>query len=317
VSVEVTYSGLDGNHLPNGTANNQLGREHIDRAANDTTICSLTNNQIIPQGQPGFVAGQRDTCYGAYLRQLVTNPFVGLIREGALSTPNIQRQLLLTPTPQYGQSSQEGYLGSSRYHGLTFRAEKRFGAGGLVGGHYTYSKNMTNVETLTGWLEGGAGTPSAGYQTNDLDGEWALSSFDIRHRVVVNFVYDLPFGGDAGSSAGATGIAGKLINGWTLNGVTTIQSGLPLAFTATPNRSGRATACGRMWIQTATRGRRVGARSTDRWFNTACFSVPPHWQPIHRLRWRLATRRVDPDLRGHHMHNWNFAVTKTTHSTAA
>jgi hypothetical protein len=21
---------------------------------------------------------------------------------------------------------------------------------------------------------------------------------------------------------------------------------------------------------------------------------------------------VDPDLRGHHMHNWNFAVTKTT-----
>ena len=115
----------------------------------------MTNNAIIPQGQPGFVAGQQDTCYGAYLRQTVPNPFVGLIREGALSTPTVQRQLLLTPTPQYGQSNRDGYLGSSRYHGLTFRAEKRFGAGGMVGGHYTYSKNMTNVETLTGWLEGG------------------------------------------------------------------------------------------------------------------------------------------------------------------
>ncbi len=132
---------------------------------------------------------------------------MGLIREGALSTPTIQRQLLLTPTPQYGQSSRDGYLGSSRYHGLTFRAEKRFGAGGMVGGHYTYSKNMTNVETLTGWLEGGAGTPAAGYQTNDLDGEWSLSSFDIRHRVVLNFVYDLPFGEGRRFGTGATGIA--------------------------------------------------------------------------------------------------------------
>ena len=77
LSMEVTYTGLDGNHLPNTLNLNQLGREHIDRAASDTTICSLTNNQIIPQGQPGFVSTQRDTCYGAYLRQQVTNPFVG------------------------------------------------------------------------------------------------------------------------------------------------------------------------------------------------------------------------------------------------
>jgi Carboxypeptidase regulatory-like domain len=315
LSVEVTYSGLDGNHLPNSIADNQLGREHIDRAANDTTICSLTNNQIIPQGQPGFVAGQQDTCYGAYLRQLVTNPFVGLIREGALSTPTVQRQLLLAPTPQYGQSNRDGYLGSSRYHGLTFRAEKRFGAGGLVGGHYTYSKNMTNVETLTGWLEGGAGTPAAGYQTNDLDGEWALSSFDIRHRVVVNFVYDLPFGEGRRFGAGATGIAGKLISGWSLNGVTTIQSGLPLAFTATPNLIGSGYGLRPNVDPNCDKSVDGSALDRlDRWFNTACFSVPNATVSTNpRSRWQLGDApRVDPDLRGHHMHNWNFAVTKTT-----
>ena len=54
LSVEVTYSGLDGNHLPNSIADNQLGRQFIDRAASDTTICSLTNNQGHPAGSARF-----------------------------------------------------------------------------------------------------------------------------------------------------------------------------------------------------------------------------------------------------------------------
>src|SRR6185295_14280107 len=168
--------------------------DYVDRAANDRTICSLTNNEIIPEGQPGYVAAQRDTCYGAYLRQLVANPFAGLIREGSLSTPTLQRSLLLVKFPEYGSANRPGYFGSSRYHALAFRAEKRFGGGSLVSGHYTFSKNMTNTETLTNWLESVAGNPSAGYQTNDLGQEWSLSSFDVRHRFVLNYVMDLPFG---------------------------------------------------------------------------------------------------------------------------
>src|SRR5262249_51459561 len=186
VSTEVTYTGLDGNHLPNTLNFNQLGSEHIARAANDTTICSLTNNEIIPQGQPGFVSAQRDTCYGAYLRQLVPNPFVGLIREGSWSTPTIRRALLLVPFPEYSSANRQGYFGSSRYHALALRAEKRFGAGGLVGGNYTFSKNMTNAETLTTWLESGAGNPAAGDQAHDLRGAGSLRSFGVRHRPRVN-----------------------------------------------------------------------------------------------------------------------------------
>ncbi len=320
LSMELTYSGLDGNHLPNTLNMNQLGREHIDQAANDTSICSLTNNQIIPQGQPGFVSTQRDTCYGAYLRQQVSNPFVGLIREGALSTPTLQRQLLLTRFPQYSSANRPGYFGSSRYHALALRAEKRFGAGALVSGHYTYSKNMTNAETLTTWLESGAGTPAAGYQTNNLDQEWALSSFDVRHRMVVNFVLDLPFGAGRRFGAGATGLVGKLISGWSLNGVATIQSGFPLAFTATPNLIGSG--YGLRPNVDPSCDKTVSGSALDRldqWFNTSCFTVPnagfvagtPSTNPA--LRWQLGNApRVDPDLRGHALNNWNMAVSKTT-----
>ena len=315
LSMELTYTGLDGNHLPNSVNVNQLGREYIDRAASDTTICSLTNNQIIPQDQPGFVSAQRDTCYGAYLRQQVPNPFVGVIREGALSTPTVQRQLLLAPFPHYVSASHPGYSGSSRYHALAFRAEKRIGAGGVVSGHYTLAKNMTDVETLTDWLEGGSSAPVAGYQTNNLKDEWALSSFDVRHRVVVNFVVDLPFGEGRRFGAGAPGIAGKLISGWSVNGVTTIQSGFPLSFTATPNLIGSGYGL-RPNVDPNCDKSVDGSASDrlDRWFNTACFTVPnAAVSTSPQARWRLGNApRVDPDLRGHYMHNWNFALTKTT-----
>jgi len=319
-SVEVTYSGLDGNHLPNTLNFNQLGSEHIERAANDTTICSLTNNVIIPEGQAGFVSSQRDTCYGAYLRQQVANPFVGLIREGTLSTPTIQRALLLVQFPEYSQANRPGYFGSSRYHALALRAEKRFGAGGLVSGHYTFSKNMTNAETVTTWLESGAGTPAAGYQTNNLDDEWALSSFDVRHRFVLNYVVDLPFGEGGRFGASTNRIVRTLIGGWTLNGVTTFQSGFPLAFTATPNLIGYGYGLRPNVDPNCNKDVSGSALDRlDRWFNTDCFSVPsagfvasnPSTNP--GVRWQLGNAlRVDPDLRGHSVNNWNLAVAKRT-----
>jgi hypothetical protein len=174
---------------------------------------------------------------------------------------------------------------------------------------------MTDVETLTDWLEGGSSAPVAGYQTNNLEGEWALSSFDVRHRVVVNFVVDLPFGEGRRFGAGATGIANKLISGWSLNGVTTIQSGFPLSFTATPNLIGSGYGLRPNVDPNCDKSVDGSALDRlDRWFNTACFSVPNAAVSTNpEARWQLGDApRVDPDLRGHHMHNWNFAVTKTT-----
>ena len=177
---------------------------------------------------------------------------------------------------------------------------------------------MTNAETLTTWLESGAGTPAAGYQTNNLEEEWALSSFDVRHRVVVNFVVDLPFGEGRRFGAGATGIAGKLISGWSLNGVTTIQSGFPLAFTATPNLIGSG--YGLRPNVDPNCDKKVGGSALDRldrWFNTSCFSVPNAGcrsdpRRIPRSDGSSATRRVSTPICGDTVNNWNLAVSKTT-----
>ena len=131
---------------------------------------------IIPQGQPGYTSTQRDTCYGAYLRQQVPNPFLGVVREGALSTNTVQRALLLNQFPHYTSANRPGYFGESSYNALQLRADKRFGAGGLISANYTFSKNYGNVETVTGWLESGAGTRRA---TRPQYGDNSPEHFDV------------------------------------------------------------------------------------------------------------------------------------------
>ena len=57
----------------------------------------------------------------------------------------------------------------------------------------------------------------------------------------------------------------------------------------------------------------------NKWFNTSCFSVPnagfvaadPFTNP--GLRWQLGNEpRIDPDLRGQGVNNWNLAIAKRT-----
>ena len=148
----------------------------------------------------------------------------------------------------------------------------------------------------------------------------ALSSFDARHRVVINYVLDLPFGEGKRFGSGATGVLGMLISGWTLNGVTTLQAGFPLGFTATPNLIGSG--YGLRPNVDPNCDKKIDGSALDRlnkWFNTSCFSVPnagfvagdPSTNP--GLRWQLGNApRTDPDLRGQGVNNWNLAIAKRT-----
>ena len=82
LSVEATYMGLDGNHLANTLNYNQLGLEHVNRAANDTSVCSLTNNVIIPFGAPATPRTSATPATAPTCASRCPIRFVGLIREG-------------------------------------------------------------------------------------------------------------------------------------------------------------------------------------------------------------------------------------------
>jgi hypothetical protein len=105
--------------------------------------------------------------------------------------------------------------GWSSYNGMTVRAEKRLSKGFYLLAAYTWSHAID----LGGTDEFSAS--SALFKTLDKGN----STFDVRHRLVLSYIYELPFGPDKRFLSGASGALGRLLGGWQLNGITTFSTG--------------------------------------------------------------------------------------------
>jgi hypothetical protein len=114
---------------------------------------------------------------------------------------------------------------------LQAKLEKRFNSGGVLLGSYTFSKLLSNAETLTNWLD----TTATFQNLQNISTEYSLSSVDSRQRLVVSYVYSLPFGRGQKFAAGVSGFEDKLVSGWGVNGTTTFQKGLPMNVTMNTN----------------------------------------------------------------------------------
>jgi hypothetical protein len=65
----------------------------------------------------------------------------------------------------------------------------------------------------------------------------SLSAFDARHNLVFNFLYELPFGPNKKYGSGLKGPVRRLVEGWELSGILTLQSGMPFTVRQADNRS--------------------------------------------------------------------------------
>jgi len=274
-AVEASYVGLKGTHLPQGAF-------QID--ALPTPLLSL----------------------GSGLLTQVSNPFYGMVLNGALTQPTVQEGQLLLPFPQYTAGLDPGaYIGNSSYQALQAKVEKRFSSGGTLLAAYTFSKIISDVETLTSWLDSATGV--GGIQDwYNLRHEYALSSFDSRSRLTISYVVDLPFGKGKKFLPDVHGAADKLISGWGVNGLTTFQDGFPLALTATPNLTGFNTGLRPNVVPGCNPviGGPIQKRLTQA-FNTSCYSVPGAFT-------FGSESRTDPVLRGAGINNWNASIYKIT-----
>lgn len=283
--VEVAYAGSKGTHLP--------------------------ANQQIDQLPDEFLA------LGSQLQQQVTNPFFGQITSGPLAARTVARGQLLRPFPQYNGVSIGGISNrNSSYHALQAKVEKRFRAGGSILGSYSWSKLISDTDTLTGWLE--ASGPAGVQNNNNLRLERSLASFDVPHRLVISYVLDLPVGKGRKLLGDVSGPADKLLSGWGVNGVYTAQSGFPLRFTTASNLTNSFGGGSRPNVVAGCSSSVSGSAqsklgsasdaSAPKWFNTSCFSQP--------AAFTFGTEgRVDPKLRAHGMNNVDFALFKRTKLT--
>jgi hypothetical protein len=113
-------------------------------------------------------------------------------------------------------------MGNATYHSLQMKVEKQFSNGLFLLSSYTWSKTLTDASSTIG----GFFSTSARDQYNRRL-EKALAFSDVPSRLVVAFNYELPIG-PGKPHANVTGVAGKILGGWQINGIMAYQSGTPI-----------------------------------------------------------------------------------------
>jgi hypothetical protein len=208
---------------------------------------------------------------GLALQQTVPNPFFGQITSGALAGATVQRQQLLRAYPDY-QNVQTfaANNASSSYHSLQVFVEKRFSGGISALFSYTKSKLISDALSIGGGGSATAGDFRIGAYNRQL--EKAIDQDDVSQRLVTSGVLELPFGRGRKFGGDMPKIADAFIGGWQMNGIATMQTGLPLVvrgsnnFTGInyPDLVGNPSLAG-------------GEPSANRWFNTDAFRNPANF----------------------------------------
>jgi hypothetical protein len=155
----------------------------------------------------------------------------------------------LVPFPDFGRgSSQADTEGSSHYHGLQTRVEKQFKGGLNFLATYTWSKAMSDAGDL---LNGG--NDNVGYRAPDVPGfgihrDYALANFDIRNVFHFSGGYELPFGKGKRFMSDVGPGANKLVGGWQLVWITTLQGGQPIRLSC-PSGTAQGLGCGALFVK--------------------------------------------------------------------
>ena len=115
--------------------------------------------------------------------------------------------------------------GDSSYNGLELDVNHRFSHGLEVRGVYTYSKSLDDG---TAWNSSVAAN-APGFVMFPLNPklDWGLSTTDVRNLAVISGTYELPLGLNKRFFAHGSGWGEKLVSGWTISAIETLQSGLP------------------------------------------------------------------------------------------
>jgi hypothetical protein len=151
----------------------------------------------------------------------------------------------------------------SEYNGVSIGWVKRQRSGLQVQGSYTYGHSMDNRSGSGGRQEFRNGQART-FDPYNLDLDWGRSDFDVRHNVVLNASYDLPFSGS------------RFAQGWQISAVGTFASGVPFS-PIIPGDSDRDVSTdnvNRPDVVPGVSTKPADGRTPEHWFNTEAFVFP-------------------------------------------
>jgi hypothetical protein len=154
----------------------------------------------------------RDQARIDFLSANVTNPFRGLLPGEGLNSNTTSRQQLLRPYPQFQNIDVRRYDGSSRFDSVQGRITRRFSGGYMLETSYTWSDFKEKVSRLN---------------DTDADFEERFQDTHLPHRLVVNGIWELPFGRGRRWGADVNPVINGVIGNWSASFIWNWQSGRP------------------------------------------------------------------------------------------
>jgi len=205
------------------------------------------------------------------------------------------------PFPNFNIFINSEWEGHSNYHAGNVQLERRTSSLALQA-VYTWAKSLDNKSAAAG-----IGSAIAGWNgfmdNHNPKLDYGRSDFDVNHRFVSNFVYQLPVGRGKQYLGSVNKAADALLGGWQVTGVVTFQKGFPYSVGAQDPLGLLDTIFG-----VGNRANVVGnpnsgfQRSLNQWFNTAAFAQPGV------ARYGNSARNF---LRGPGLNNWDLGLGKT------
>lgn len=193
--------------------------------------------------------------------------------------PNARYFQALRPFPQYDFIATDCCLqnvGHSSYDALIVSVERRMSQGLNLQASYTWSKTITNADSIINVTNGVSQEQNA----NDGKKQKFISNQDIPHTFVTSFIYELPFGHNKRFLSSTNPFIDRLVSGYKIGGVLRYQSGEPMSF---------GCAFGIPGFQNCISFDRVAGSSIKSKARNG------HIDPFRRLRYQLANPGKDVD----------------------
>jgi hypothetical protein len=186
----------------------------------------------------------------------------GIYIPGQSTTGNIDSRRIY---PGYQTIESIQSTANSTYHALQLSWNRRFEGGFTVLGSYVFSKAIDQEST-----DGNSGLGSQSSDPFNWSTDKGLAAFNVRHRFLTSFIWQLPV------FKASTGLEHALLGGWNLNGILTLQTGIPFSVTAGVDRSLSGVGLDRgdlVGAATTYNNESVGQKVAE-YFNTAAFALP-------------------------------------------
>lgn len=165
------------------------------------------------------------------------------------------------PFPAYNNISWIEGSGSSTYNSFQLTAERRMRASLTLTANYTWAHSIGHGDFLGGRQN-----------LYDLRSERGNGPYDIRHRMVIANVWQLPFGKGRTIGSNWNRALDAVLGGWAFNGISNFYTGLPFSPSSsvnTLNGSG-----GQRPDRIRDGNLPSSERTIRRWFDTSAFTTP-------------------------------------------